>query len=340
MYPDSTSIRRVRRGLAAAVLLGGVLISASPVARAETFDLATFEPPPGTRSETAHAVGYTVSAPTTFAVYAVYRSVPGTGDPARDFQDEWQAIVTRVSRQTTELRTQTVDWPGGWKMTMGAAKVWTPEQRNYGALMSVFTGYGVKLSVLVKYNDDLYRPDIDRFLAAIRLAKPAASPSAPAGPATGAAPGALTAHEWYRSVASTWQSDGYLRYRYRFGADGTYSFMKEWWSQYHHLDYWFIEESGRYRIEGGTVQLSPEKAAKLLRDKAGNARGAPEPVALEPARYRFQFQQLYKETLILSPVTGQTTVRDGKQFSFAGDGKSYYFEPPSRCEQRPAPADC
>ncbi|MCX8005599.1 MAG: hypothetical protein N2688_11710 [Burkholderiaceae bacterium] len=312
-------------------------------ARAETFDLTTFSPPPGARSETAESVSFTDATPSTFAVYGVYRSARGTGDAARDFREEWDLLVAPGRRRIGELKTEVRDWPGGWKLTLGAAKVWSEESREFTSVLAVFTGHGVKSSVVVHYNDDRYRPQIDRFLSSVRLARPAvAVESAPPAPAVddGAASVSLTSNEWYRSIASTWASDGYVRYRYRFAPDGSYTFVKEWWSQYHHADYWFIEESGRYRVDGATIQITPTKALKILRDKAGRAKGKAEPVALEPATYRFRFQQLLKPTLILTPTSGQHTDRDGKQFSFAGDGKSYYYEPPARCEQRPAPPDC
>jgi hypothetical protein len=210
-------------------------------------------------------------------------------------------------------------------MTMGAAKVWSEQARSFVALLSVFTGYGVKVSVLVNYNDDRCRPKIDRLIASVRLAALAVAavpPTAPASGADGAAPVSLTSSEWYRSVASTWQGDGYLRYRYRFGGDGSYSFVKEWWSQHHHTDCWFIEESGRYRVEGATIHVTPAKAVKILRDKAAKDRVKPEPVGLEQATYRDHFEQLYKPTLMLTPTSGRQTQRDGKAFSFAGDGKS------------------
>lgn len=274
--------------------------------------------------------------------------MPGSGDPARDFADEWDALVARGVRVDGALKTETIDWPGGWKLTMGAAKAWSEQSRNFVALLNVFTGYRVKVSVLVKYNDDMYRPRIDQFVASLRVAPPqAAVAAAPAtraretAPAVdGGSPVSLTSNEWYRSIASTWQSDGYLRYRYRFGTDGTYSLMKEWWSQHHHTDDWFIEESGPHRLDGSAIHLAPSKAVKILRDKAGSAKGKPEALALEQAAYRYRFEQLLKPTLILTPTSGQHTSRDGKSFSFAGDGRSYYYEPPSPCEQRPAPADC
>lgn len=327
------------RGLQAPAL--ALLLCAA--AQAETFDLTTFAPPAGTRSESAESVSFTDATRTTFAVYGVYRSAPGSGDAARDFREEWELLVAPGRRRVGELKTETVDWPGGWKMTLGAAKVWNEQAREFTSLLAVFSGHGVKAAVVVHYNDDRYRPQIDRFLSSLRLAPPAVA-AAPAAPAATAADGkagvTLTSNEWYRSIASTWASDGYVRYRYRFAADGSYTFMKEWWSQYHHTDYWFIEESGRYRVDGATIHVTPTRALKILRDKAGKTKGKPEPVALEAATYRFRFEQLLKPTLILTPTSGQHTDRDGKQFSFAGDGRSYYYEPPSRCEQRPLPADC
>lgn len=327
-------------------LLLAVLALAAGTARAETFDLVTFDAPAGNRQAGPEVVAFSDSTPKTFVTYAVYKSAASSGDPARDFHDEWKLLMGQY-RLTSELKSGTIDWPGGWKLTMGTAKVWSEQTRNFVSVMSVFTGHGRKATVLINYNDDLYKPKIDKFFASIRVAPPAvaAAPTAPAAPASApaadsGAPVSLTSNEWYRSTASTWAKDGYLRYRYRFAADGSYSFMKEWWSQYHHTDYWFIEESGRYRLDGGTIQLAPSKAVKILRDKAGATRGKPEPVALEQATYRYRFEQLLKPTLILTPVSGQQTDRDGKQFSFAGDGKSYYYEPPAPCEQRPAPADC
>lgn len=339
MRPVVSIWRGIRTGLTTLAAVFATL----GAAHAETFDLATFAAPPGARSAQADAVTFTDATPTTFAVYGVYKSAPGSGDPARDFADEWDTLVARSLRVDGELKTETVDWRGGWKMTMGAAKVWSEQARSFVALLSVFTGHGVKVSVLVNYNDDLYRPKIDRFIASVRLAAPAVAavpPPAPASGVDGAAPASLTSNEWYRSAASTWQGDGYLRYRYRFGTDGRYSFVKEWWSQYQHTDYWFIEESGRYRVDGGTIHLAPATSVRLLRDKAGRSKRKTETAPLEQAAYRYRFEQLLKPTLILTPLSGRPTERDGKAFSFAGDGKSYYYEPPSRCEQRPAPADC
>lgn len=88
----------------------------------------------------------------------MYRSARGSGDPVRDFADEWELMVARSLRVTGELKTEAIDWPAGWELTMGAAKVRSEQSRDFVALLSVFTGYGLKPSVLVHYNDESYRP--------------------------------------------------------------------------------------------------------------------------------------------------------------------------------------
>jgi hypothetical protein len=113
--------RCVKEG--ARIVCALAFVALAPLAvRAETFDLITFTPPPGTRAVQADAVSFTDATATTFAVYGVYRSAPGSGDPARDFADEWNMLVARHLRVDSELKSETVDWPGGWKMTMGAAR--------------------------------------------------------------------------------------------------------------------------------------------------------------------------------------------------------------------------
>lgn len=100
----------------------------------------------------SEAVGDTDATPTTFFTYAVYRSARSSGDPARDFQEEWKLLMGPYQLRS-ELKSGTRDWGGGWKLTMGVARMWGEQQRNFTSILSVFTGYGVKASILVNYND-------------------------------------------------------------------------------------------------------------------------------------------------------------------------------------------
>jgi hypothetical protein len=173
------------------VALAITLLLFSGATRAETWDLISFDPPAGRREAGPEAVGYTDATPTTFVTYAIYRSARSSGDPARDFQDEWKLLMGQYQLRS-ELKSGTGDWGGGWKLTMGVARAWGEQQRNFTSILSVFTGYGVKASILINYNDDRYKPAIDKFVASWRLTAPASSPAA-ASAAGGAAPAPVSA---------------------------------------------------------------------------------------------------------------------------------------------------
>lgn len=338
------------------VLILLLAFAGAGAANAETFDLMRFNAPAGTRVERADALTFADSTPTIFTTYGIYRATRSSGDPARDFADEWQATVANRLRVTGELKTETVDWPGGWKMTMGAAKVWSEGSRNFVSLLSVFTGYGVKITAVVEYNDDVSRPKIDAFLASLQ-------PQVPAGQGTTVATGSdagapeLTSQEWYHSVAnySHWgtyfnrsqiaaiNNQGSARWYYRFQPDGSYTFTSEFWSMSKSQDYWFVEESGTWSRAGDVLSLRPTRAQRLLRDRDGRAQGAAQAVALEPASYRYAFQYLsgmQRWYLVLMPVSGQDTNRDGSRSTIPDYGLAYRYGPRPRCEQRPRPSDC
>lgn len=325
---------------------------------ADSFDLWRFATPAGTRSERADALLFTDATPTRFTTYGLYRPMRSSGDPARDFADEWQASVADHLKLTSELKSETVDWPGGWKFTLGAAKAWSPGARNFVALLGVYTGHGRKLSVVIQYNDDISRPQVDAFLASLSPATPGAGP-AEATVATQSPAGApaLTAQEWYHSAAnySHWgskfsgaqiaaiNSQGYAKWAYRLHDDGSYDFSSEFWTMSRDAEYWFVEESGRWSTHGDTLELVPRKAARILRDRDGRQQGGAQALTPEPASYRYAFQYLsgmQRWYLVLIPTSGAETRRDGTRQNIPDYGPGYRYGPRPRCEQRPRPADC
>lgn len=360
---DRDRCMRACRALCVLLLL---FASGGGTAAAESFDLVTFEGPSGSRQAGPEAVGYSESTATTFVTYAVYKSARSSGDPTRDFQDEWNLLMGRQYRLTSELKSGTTDWPGGWKLTMGTAKVWSEQQRNFVSVLSVFTGHGVKVSVLINYNDDLYKPKIDRFFASLRLQRPAPaalapSPAMSSPPSSaaqgGSSPPALTAQEWYHSEASyaQWGSNftgteiakignqGSSKWAYRFLPDGTYTFVNEFWSMNKSNEYWAVEESGTYRLNDKTIQVMPKQARRILRDREGRQQGQAQALELESVTYRYAFQYLsgmQRWYLILMPESGRDTNRDGTRSSIADFGPAYRYGPRPYCEQRPKPADC
>ena len=334
------------------VLTAVIFWSLAPAAgvRAETFDLVTFATPAGQRSAGSDNVGFTEVAGNSFCQFAVYRSAPGSGDAARDFEAEWDGLVARRYRVTGALNRETAAYPGGWTLVLGTATVHSDGAKDFISMLAVFSGHGVRVPVLVNLNDERFQPKVDRFLESVRLREPAPGDIAPAPPAAAAAPAGSGGHpplvgrEWYKSVASysNWGynptpmeiakigNQGYSRWSYVFQPDGTYAFTGEFWTMNRHLEYWFHEESGAYRVAGDTLTVTPRAARRVLRDKAGRQQGEAAPVALEPATYRYgfhYFEGLQEWNLVLTPVTGQPTRRDGTFASNDLFRTSYLFGP-------------
>jgi hypothetical protein len=333
-------------------LIVAALLALSPgaTAQTETFDLVTFATPAGQRSGGNDNVGFTETAGNAFLQLAVYRSVAGSGDAARDFAAEWDELVAKRYRVMGEINRETADYPGGWTLVMGTAPVFTESTKQFVSMLAVFTGHGVKVSVLVNLNDQRFQPKVDAFLGSIRLREPppqaAPAPAiAAAAPAGTGSPPPLAGREWYKSVAnySNWgynpssqeiakiSNQGYMRWSYVFQPDGTYAFTSEFWSMNKHQEYWFHEETGAYRVAGDTLTVTPRTARRILRNKAGQQQGEAVPAGLEPVTYRCQFhffEGLGEWNLVLTPTTGQPTRRDGSFASNALFPTSYLFGPP------------
>lgn len=314
------------------VLLTGLGGSAHTLA--ETFDLVTFNPPGGQREALPDHVGFTEQAGNAFCQIAVFHSVPGAGDAARDFEAEWDGLVAQRYRVTGTRSAKAVDWPGGWKMTVGAAPVSAAGAGDFIAMLAVFSGHGVRVPVLVNYNDERYQEKFNSFIAGLQLHPPAPAAAVPPAPQT-AGPGGpppLTSQPWYRAIASYshWGfnftgpelakmgNQGYSKWTYNFRPDGSYSFVSEFWSMSRHQEYWFVEEAGTYQATGDTIRVSPRQVRRVLRNKEGQPQGEAVPVDREETRYRYKFHYLSgmeKWYLILTPADGKETRRDG---SFSG----------------------
>jgi hypothetical protein len=322
------------------ILVSAALLSLTPAAPAlaETFDLVTFTPPAGQRETQTDHIGFTETAGNAFCQLAVYHSLPGSGDPGRDFEAEWDGLVAKRYRVTGTLSTKVVDWPGGWKLTLGAAPVSAEGAGDFVSMLAVFSGHGVRIPVLVNYNDERYQEKFNNFLTGLQLRPPApsvATPAAVPSPAPASGPGgppALTSQEWYRAIASYshWGfnftgpelakmgNQGYSKWTYRFQPDGSYSFVSEFWSMNRNQEYWFVEEDGAYRVTGDIIHVSPRQVRRILRNKAGQQQGEAVPLDREETSYRYKFHYLSgmeKWYLILSPADGKETRRDG---SFSG----------------------
>jgi hypothetical protein len=297
----------------------------------ETYEGTTFDVPPGKRAELKGALTFNDAADGKFCVVMICKGVPSLGDAAKDFEAEWAALVTKGYAVKGERNSGSAEWPGGWTLTLGAAPVFQEGPGDFVSLLAVFSGHGARVAVLLNFNDEGKRPQVDKFLQSVRLAKPA--------PAVGGPP-PLKGRPWYRAMSqySNWgynptpaelsklTAQGYSKWTYSFREDGTYEFTGE--HSRKHDEIWFHEESGAWSMKGELLRLEPRKARRALRDKDGKDQREPELIDLEKASYKARFhyfEGIQEWNLVLVPEGGKETKRDGPWSSNAAFPASYLY---------------
>src|SRR5689334_2546254 len=139
-----------------AVLLAMLLAQAAT----ETYDLATFEVPEGKRIERKDDVSFSDAGPKTFCQYMVCRQIASAGDAAKDFEAEWASLVAKPYTVKAERKSGTSEWPGNWTLTLGAAPVSAQGVPDFVSILAVFTGHGVRVAVVMNYNDESLKPKL------------------------------------------------------------------------------------------------------------------------------------------------------------------------------------
>lgn len=308
--------------------------SAGALAQAtDTFDIATFTVPKGWTKEVSEGSFQITThdkAANTFCVITVYRSLPGVGKNSKqNFDVAWTMFVKSTVNPTAEpvMQPSTND-PGGWQAEIGSAPFENKVAKGVAALVTV-SGFGTMINTLILTNSDVYEPAITAFIDSADLKKPDTNSNpvkqSPANDAPTTSSGlSVTSYNWRQTQNRKDAMGSYAGYSsntYQFLANNTYKFSQVTFQNYA-PKYYLEDEEGTYRIAGNTIVVTPGKASfrtyRSTREdpvlKSGN-------IALETGRYSFEIINLNNNwTLLLSPVDGNETKRDG-QFSFWLNGE-------------------
>ena len=164
---------------------------------------------------------------------------------------------------------------------------------------------------------------------------------APAQASTNA--GAKVVGVWSKSASSPWGASpgavatnaGYYKGQYQFKADGYYSFKGESWGGYSRSEeFWTIEETGTYSVEGDSLTVSPAKSTATLRNGAGVVRQSKNN-QLEKVTYGWGlhfFEGIGETNLVLRPA--RQTLRDGGFSANSDFPNSYLYSQNGNLEWR------
>jgi hypothetical protein len=156
-------------------LLLSILAMHHPFCQTETFDIATYTPPPGwTKNSSRDYVSYTTIDKTkgTYCVLAIYTAVTSKGSPQKDFASEWKGLVAKLYQTDAHPKTEVQTTADGWKAVVGAARA-RQDTTNFYVVLTVYSGFGKTSSILITLNDQSYMPQADAVLDNIRLDKKA-----------------------------------------------------------------------------------------------------------------------------------------------------------------------
>lgn len=298
----------------------------------ETFDISTFQPPRNwTKKASQSSIQISTEDKVTgaYCLITLFKSLSGIGKSKENFNAAWQTVVKNTVNISSEPQMFPSAMDDGWEVQMGTAPFEKDGTKGVAVLVTG-SGYGKIVNALILTNTDAYEPQITAFLGTIRLKKPEAELQVNAGKVnqptidnpSGSQP-SVTQFNW-KQTQNRRDMGGYAGYSsntYQFNANNTYKFSRVDFQNYS-PKYYLENEEGTYKINGNKITITPRKAIFSSRKtkqedpplKSGN-------LALAAVQYSFEIMNLNNNlTLLLSPVDGTETKRDGT-FSFWLNGE-------------------
>jgi hypothetical protein len=143
----------------------------------QTFDITSFIPPAGWEKETKDfAVSFVKTNTQTqgWCRVTIYKSIGSSGNSMTDFNNEWNALITKNYPDAT-LPIPEATAEDGWTSQAGVTKFQFNNQESYGLLTTV-SGYEKEVSISVLMNNNEFMPTVVTFLASLDLQKPKLNP--------------------------------------------------------------------------------------------------------------------------------------------------------------------
>ncbi|CAN5633066.1 hypothetical protein BH24ACI2_BH24ACI2_04760 [soil metagenome] len=140
----------------------------------EKLGIVQYTPPSGwTKTPKENMVAFSdIKQTGQFCIITLYGATAGTGTPNGDFTREWQNLVVRIMKAEANP-TPDIQSDDGWTILSGGSPV-VADTGKALAFLTVISGFGNTVSVLAVFNDPAYAKQVDAFIGAIEMGKPAA----------------------------------------------------------------------------------------------------------------------------------------------------------------------
>lgn len=305
----------------------------------ETFDIATFQPPPNWKKQTKDGVvifSTLNEQKGTYAMITLYGSGESSGNAENDFNREWQQFIVGQLGIKGSPQIEPVQNNDGWSIVTGGTN-FQNEQGTSAVILSTYSGYGKTFSAMAVFNSQDNLPAIEAFAASIKLRKPETRPQpAPASDdnavsIVGTWGKSAGAHMTYGDPVAAGLA-GYTKDQYTFNADGSYTFVsKTFRMSFDKL--LLVKENGSYEINGDQITIRPKKSVIEAWSKRNGADSwgrllTTQNRTLETTTYRFTkhyFSGIQVWNLVLQ--ADRSTQRDGPFSNNTTFSNAWYYAP-------------
>ena len=323
------------------VLICSLSFSVNALAQtSETFDIATFQPPTGwTKQSSPDSVQFSTEDKSSgaYCLITLMKALPGPGDSKENFAAAWELLVKGAVNVGAAPQMFPSNNPEDWALEGGFAPFEKGGEKGV-ALLYTMSGYGQMVNIMILTNTQAYEANLTAFVESISLKKPEAGKEVNADTEkqqqqptdSGNGQPSLTQFNW-RQTQNRRDIGGFAGYSsntYQFYGNNAYKFSRVDFQNYA-PKYYLENEEGTYKITGNKITITPKKGIfsshRIKKEdpplKSGN-------LELAAVQYSFEIINLNNNwTLLLSPVDGTETKRDGT-FSFWLNGeprKSYSY---------------
>ncbi|MEO7674208.1 MAG: hypothetical protein ABIU09_09055 [Pyrinomonadaceae bacterium] len=152
-----------------------LFIPQTAFSQTEKLGIVSYAPQKGwAKTPKANIVAFSELNQTTgkFCIITLYGATPGTGSPAGDFTREWKNLVVKNMKADANPKTDEQQ-SDGWTLMSGGSAADSAELGKAIAFLTVISGFDQTVSVLAVFNDPAYEKQVDSFISALDLDKPA-----------------------------------------------------------------------------------------------------------------------------------------------------------------------
>ncbi|MFT3677767.1 MAG: hypothetical protein QM781_17880 [Chitinophagaceae bacterium] len=203
-----------------------------------------------------------------YCKFVIYQTLPDQGSPQQNFDFFWDNMLKKAFNVTGAANMQPAGILKGWQLLMGTT-IYADNGVNTMAILTSFSGKNIMQNVCILSNADIYKADIESFIASVDVSEEiAAAPVQNTNTNQGATqPASSVVGLWTVRDDQTLgiftgntkdNTIGYFRHGYSFNADRTYSYYnKIFLTRSKTIS--FAYETGTWSVNGNQLTVTPTK---------------------------------------------------------------------------------